>query len=171
MAAGSTYTPIATTTLGSNAASYEFTSISGSYTDLILICNLASTTLGSTTKFQVNSDTGSNYSTTQLEGNGSAASSSRYSSQTSGRFITSAAGTTLGETTAVVQFQNYSNTTTNKTILGRSGRATSTPTFPNVDTTVNLWRSTSAITSIKIFLDTGSLLAGSTFTLYGIQAA
>jgi hypothetical protein len=171
MAAGSTYTPIATTTLGSSVASYEFTSISGSYTDLILVCNFASTTSGSTTKFQVNSDTGSNYSTTQLEGNGSAASSSRYSSQTSGRFVTGAAGTTLGETMATVHFQNYSNTTTYKTVIGRSGRASASPSFPNVDTTVNLWRSTSAITSLKIFLDTGNLLSGSTFTLYGIQAA
>jgi hypothetical protein len=171
MAAGSTYTPIATTTLGSNVANYEFTSISGSYTDLILICNHASTTSGSTTKFQVNSDTGSNYSTTQLEGSGTTASSSRYSTQTSGRFVTSALATTLGESNAIVHFMNYSNSTTYKTILGRSGRASSTPTFPNTDATVNLWRSTSAITSIKIFLDTGNLLTGSTFTLYGIKAA
>jgi hypothetical protein len=32
----STYTPIATTTLGSAAASYTFSSISGTYTDLVL---------------------------------------------------------------------------------------------------------------------------------------
>ena len=35
MAAGSTYTPIATTTLGSNVASYTFSSIAGTYTDLV----------------------------------------------------------------------------------------------------------------------------------------
>ena len=37
MAAGSTYTPIATTTLGSAQADVTFSSISGSYTDLVLI--------------------------------------------------------------------------------------------------------------------------------------
>ena len=37
MAAGATYEPIATNTLGSAAASVTFSGISGSYTDLILI--------------------------------------------------------------------------------------------------------------------------------------
>jgi hypothetical protein len=34
-----TYEPIATTTLGTAAASVTFSSISGAYTDLVLVCN------------------------------------------------------------------------------------------------------------------------------------
>ena len=39
MAAGSTYTPLATNTLSSSSASITFSSISGSYTDLVLVMN------------------------------------------------------------------------------------------------------------------------------------
>ena len=39
------------------------------------------------------------------------------------------------------------------------------------EATVNLWRSTSAITSITIQRDTGNLNTGMTLTLYGIAAA
>ena len=34
-----TYEPIASTTLGSDAANVEFTSLSGTYTDLIVVCS------------------------------------------------------------------------------------------------------------------------------------
>jgi len=37
MAAGKTYEPIATTTLSSSAATITFSSISGSYTDLVFV--------------------------------------------------------------------------------------------------------------------------------------
>jgi hypothetical protein len=43
MAAGNTYTPLATQTLGSAAASVTFSSISGAYTDLVLVLNIKST--------------------------------------------------------------------------------------------------------------------------------
>jgi hypothetical protein len=59
---------------------------------------------------------------------------------------------------------NYSNSTTYKTILGRSNAATS-----GTSAAVGLWRSTSAINSIEI--GTVSFTAGSTFSLYGIAAA
>jgi hypothetical protein len=36
---------------------------------------------------------------------------------------------------------------------------------------VGLWRNTSAITEIDLKFVTGNLVAGSTFTLYGIKAA
>ena len=65
MAAGSTYTPIATTTLGSAASSVTFSSISGSYTDLILITNPSSATTDQSIYVQFNADTGTNYSMSQ----------------------------------------------------------------------------------------------------------
>jgi hypothetical protein len=40
-----------------------------------------------------------------------------------------------------------------------------------VDAYVNLWRSTSAITSVSFSASSGSFDIGSTFTLYGILAA
>ena len=165
MAAGSTYTPIATTTLGSAQASVTFNSFSG-YTDLVIIINSGSTTSGQDIRCRFNSDTGSNYSFTYVTGNGSAASSGRATSQTfmpldyNGYLSGSIA------TTTIINCMNYSNSTTYKTILGRYN----TQAF-GTDAAVGLWRSTSAITSIEFFPSASTFLAGSTFTLYGITAA
>jgi len=164
-----TYEPIATTTLSSTAASVTLSSISGSYTDLVLVVQ-ASVDSSGDLRYRLNSDTGSNYSGTILWGTGSTSGSIRVSNVTSG--ITDAYGvfaTTLGNSVQILQFFNYSNTTTYKTILSRTNAAAS-----GVDATVGLWRSTSAITSIEIGKNSGmggTFQIGSTFTLYGIKAA
>jgi hypothetical protein len=108
-------------------------------------------------------DTGSNYSMTILAGNGSTAASVRGSNRTSINLDYYGAIDTTAKTTYIVNFQNYSNTTTNKTVLLRSSTGYST------EATVGLWRSTSAINTISL---SGTTFAtGSTFNLYGIAAA
>jgi hypothetical protein len=165
MAAGSTYTPIATTTLGSAAASVTFSSISGAYTDLVLIVSSASASSASYISLQYNGDTATNYSVTMMRGNGSTASSTRYAS-TNEIYVSVASINTTDFNNTIVQFENYSNTTTYKTNLTRANNASL-----STDTSVGLWRNTAAITSIKV-LNTGANFAiGSTFTLYGIAAA
>ena len=161
MAAGSTYTPIATTTLGSAAASYTFSSIPSTYTDLVLVFN-GSTTSGNLMRIRLNGDTGSNYSVTMLWGTGSSAVSARYSDSWVWA-IPDGAGAMQN---AILNFQNYSNTTTYKTTLTRAS-------LPGASVTaaVSLWRSTAAINSIEVALSSNEYSAGSTFTLYGIAAA
>jgi hypothetical protein len=161
-----TYFPIATQTLGSSTATVDFTSISGTYTDLILVINCTTATSGDDLWIRVNSDTGSNYSLTQMLGNGTSASSSRRTNFS--RFMADNAypGTTQGFN-QIVHFMNYSNTTTYKTFLSRANRADQ-----YVGSTVGLWRSTSAITSINLLIANSlSFASGSTFTLYGIEYA
>jgi hypothetical protein len=167
MPAGSTYTPIATTTLGSSQASVTFSSISG-YTDLRLVMNTG-TSVNAYPFLQFNSDTGSNYSLTELLGNGSSASSSRGSNMTHIQTF-NVNTTTAIDTMMTWDIMNYSNSTTNKTVLLRSSAAGN-----GTNAIVGMWRNTSAITSV----DVGCILsgvartfnAGSTFTLYGIAAA
>lgn len=163
MPAGSTYTPIATTTLGSAAASYTFSSIPSTYTDLVLI--VAASTVGGGTSIasvQFNGDTAANYSCTRLSGNGSSASSDRDSSGS----ITSGLSYP-GQYTETWIFNNYANTTTYKTSLNKSMVSQAL-----IRVGVGLWRSTAAINSIKIIDGTGTnYAAGSTFTLYGIASA
>lgn len=67
-----------------------------------------------------------------------------------------------------MNFQNYSNTTTFKTMIGRNGAAAF-----DVEASVQLWRSTSAINTLQLFAGQGGInfTSGSTFTLYGITAA
>ena len=164
-----TYEPIATTTLSTATATVTFSSISGSYTDLVLVCNIAQATSNNSLRMRYNSDTGSNYSWTNLQGDGSAASSARASNQTSGLMAETTGSTSL-ELVVIAHIQNYSNATTYKTHIGRGNRASAL-----VDATVGLWRSTAAITSIDLAMGgtfpTNNFASGSTFTLYGIKSA
>lgn len=166
MAAGRTYTPIATTTLTSAQASVTFSSISGSYTDLVLVCNHAGVSSLNSLYTTLNGDTASNYSYTFLSGNGTSAISGR-GSVTSLPFGNSSL--TNGATISIINFMNYSNTTTYKTVIGRNGVADGSQ--PNTTATVGLWRNTNAINSILISYYNVNFTAGSTFTLYGIAAA
>ena len=165
-----TYEPIATTTLGSATASVSFTSISGSYTDLVLIMSAFGSVSGQDIRVQVNSDTASNYSLTRLVGY-TTAFSNRASNATYWQITNSVGiGSSSSDPTAdVIQFMNYSNTTTNKTILVRHNQPQSS--LMETAAQVGLWRSTNAITSITFSLSSGNYSSGSTFTLYGIKAA
>ncbi len=162
MPAGSTYTPIATTTLGSSASSVSFTSISGSYTDIQIVFAGAITSGFDAIGLQFNGDTGSNYSRVFIAGNGTAASSSLSSSQTTMQI--GIMGTERSN--SIFNVMNYSNTTTYKTALAR-GNASANATRAGV----GLWRSTSAINRIDLVAGSSTFISGSTFTLYGIASA
>jgi hypothetical protein len=161
MPAGSTYTPIATTTLGSTTASYTFSSIPGTYTDLILVGLAKNTVAGDNFVYNINGAT-SGYSGTRIIGNGSSATSGRTSN-----FPVALAGNIGTEwTNFITHFMNYSNTNTNKTFITRCNNAAT-----ETQAAVNLYQSTSAITSIKLSMSDQSFTTGSTFTLYGIASA
>jgi hypothetical protein len=158
----STYTPIATTTVGSAVASVTFSSIASTYTDLIIVVAGTVNTGITTLELQFNSDTGSNYSNTSMRGTGSSASSSRQSSQVSqsSGFI----DTTVSN--SIIQIMNYSNATTYKTTIARgNSSAYGTGAF------VNLWRSTAAINAVKVEAGGYNFQTGSTLTLYGVKSA
>lgn len=174
MAAGQTYTPIATQTLSSATAGITFSSISSSYTDLVLIMSSASSDGASSPVLQFNgNNTGTAYSFTEVYGTGTTSTSTRGSARSNlpfGWYV--APSTTLGSSTHIVNFMNYSNTTTYKTILARENNVGGT--YPGAGEIVGLWQNTNAISSIYIYLlgtGTPTFSAGSIFTLYGIAAA
>jgi hypothetical protein len=166
-----TYEMIATTTLGSNQTNITFSAISGSYTDLVLICHYASQLNNYNFFIRFNSDTGNNYSSTTLVGSASGATSamlSNYSNVLLTQYV--GAGTSLtypGDT--IAHIMNYSNTTTYKTVLARDN-AVKNDSGMQTGATVGLWRNTAAITSITIGTNSGYLVSGTTATLYGIKA-
>ena len=167
----STYTPIATYTVsGSAVASYTFSSIPSTYTDLILVSSVRSTDNndGDDLKGTFNSDTGTNYSWTQIYGDGSSAASNRGSNSAFMKIGIYAGNSTAAGTfsSCVTHIQNYANTTTYKTNLVRRDIATAYTVA-----VVNMWRSTSAINSITLSCAVGNIAVGSTFTLYGIASA
>jgi hypothetical protein len=160
----STYEKIATTTLGSASNDVTFTSIPATYTDIVVICNTKTDTGTADLWFNFNSDTGGNYSITFISGNGSIVQSARNTNAT--KMSVTNYGyleTTIG--TYIVNIQNYSNTTTYKSSLARANT-----TSNGLAAGVGLWRSTAAISTIKISPSANNFASGSTFTLYGIKA-
>ena len=162
--ATNTYVALDTKTLTSNAASVIFTSINQGYTDLVLVCNSGQVTADTSYNLRVGAsntiDTGSNYSDTALNSNGSTASSYRNSS--SSRILPAGSNSSSISDNLIFHIQNYSNTTTYKTVLSRAN----VPGF-RVVATVSLWRNTAAINTLEIY-GGSNLLSDSTFTLYGI---
>ena len=165
-----TYEPIATTTVsGTSTTSYTFSSISSSYTDLVLIIGTAGASGDVQPALRFNGDASTNYSITNLSGSGSTTQSSRASNATNiqmgyNDYLTTGTNNYVG----IANIMNYSNSTTYKTIIDRGNNA-----GVGVGATVGLWRSTAAITSVTILMSSGAsyFIAGSTFTLYGIKAA
>ena len=162
--ATNTYVALDKITVGTATPSITFSSISGSYTDLVLVMDLGAGTAGVDIYCQVNGDTASNYSHTRITGNGTAASSSRGTSLAYMRFSDGGSPQTTANSVTQVSFMNYSNTTTYKTALNRASNGNR-----GTGGVVNLWRSTAAITSITVYLSSGNITAGSTFSLYGIK--
>lgn len=159
----STYTPIATQTLGSAASEVVFSSIPQNYTDLIIIGNTKNTANnGDEVGIRFNSDTASNYSRTRLYGNGSSSASGLSSNTNKGAL---AINSTSEFTPFIAQIQNYTNEGIYKTVLSRG----TSPGYASYY--ISAWRNTSPITSITILPDSGTtFVSGSSFTVYGIAS-
>jgi hypothetical protein len=159
-----TYEPIATHTIASPQADYTFSSIPGTYTDLVcVIAGTIAATADNSLFWRANGDTATNYSATRISGNGTAAASFRQSNETAA--LTGFIGTT-SQSIQIINFMNYANTTTYKTSVSRGSYSAQ-----NVGAFVSLYRSTSAITSLTFFTPSQNLNTGMTLTLYGILSA
>ena len=165
---------IATTTVGATAVSdITFSSIPADYTHL-QIRGIARNSVASTSadwvRCQFNSDTGTNYSWHYLFGNGSAASSSAGTTQSFMLlgWALNASSTANSFGAQIIDILDYANTNKYKTVRSLLGYEQNTS-----DGGVNLnsgnWRSTSAITSIKLYPASGNFNQYSSFALYGIK--
>jgi hypothetical protein len=160
---------IATTTVGSGgAASVEFTSIPAAYTHLqIRGLGKSSSTL-TFAKINFNGDTGANYSYHELAYNGVAISTNG-ANQSFGVFADPFSTSTETNifSAFVVDILDYANTDKFKTTRTLSGYDNNSSGFSYLIS--SNWRSTSAITSIKIEASGQNIAQNSTFALYGIK--
>lgn len=157
-----TYTLIASTTLGSSGT-VTFSSIPGTYTDLVVVASGTSTGNGQIS-LRFNGGT-SLYSTTTLWGDGTTAGAAREGAATYmqlGYLNYYNSGT---YSSGYAHIFDYANTTTYKTVLSRMGN-TSVGTGASVGT----WRSTAAITSVEVLPASYSFASGTIVKLYGIEA-
>jgi hypothetical protein len=159
-----TYEKIATTTLGSAAATIDFTSIAASWTDLrvVLVCT------GSTFIYpsaRVNSSS-TLYSYTVLIGDGSSATSYRAPGS---EISLSWNGTNTTPVFYTLDIFSYAGSTF-KTIL-TTGEENQNGTPEAVNYAVHLWRNTDAITAVNLRGTNGNFAVGTTATIYGIKKA
>lgn len=174
---------IATVTVGSGgAANVEFTSIGTDWTHLQLrfIARANRATYGAdTVRLTFNGDTASNYAFHKLLGDGSSAYASSGANQSYIQFG-DCVGTNNGPGTgnvgnAVVDILDYKNTNKFKTMRALAGvdvNGTVAGFGGVVGLTSGLWRSTNAITSIKLTVETGiNFEQYSHFALYGCKSA
>lgn len=153
-----TYIPLANITLTGTDTEIVFGSIPSIFRDLVIVADATSDS-NSGLYLRFNGDTGSNYYTVGAYGNGSSAISfSQTLSFTNANFISSGRGVNT------VQIMDYSATDKQKTMLGRASYAGN-----QAQMAAARWASTSAITSVSLFMDGGrTFQTGSTFSLYGI---
>jgi hypothetical protein len=119
-----------------------------------------------------NSDTGSNYISHTLRGNGSTVTSD--SSGTISSIYVYDAGVTAGTTAgifggSIIDIHDYSSTSKYKTVRGFAGgdAATASTNF-KTSLSSGLWLSTNAINSITLTSIGNGIATGSTFALYGM---
>jgi hypothetical protein len=165
--------PIAQVTSSGSTSQLFFDNIPQTFQDLVLIgsTRTAAAVTVASVYILINNNQATNRSVTVLSGNGSAASSSRFSGST---FMFSAtlpgASSTAGIFNAFnAHILNYTNTTTFKTVLTRN--ASDLNGSGVTELTANLLQSTAAVTSVNVINDGfNNFAAGSTVTLYGIRA-
>ena len=158
----------------------DFTSIPGSYDDLLLyISHQGSdfTSVAVSTSLRFNSDSASNYSEVALRGVTSTPMPYKLTNQS--QIIASqpesfSSGTNYPFAACKVLIPNYSNTSYNKQIIIEDiGGRMSSDNYTTLR--AGLWRSTSAITDIRVgrqaTTTVGKIAQHSTFSLYGIKKA
>jgi hypothetical protein len=163
----SAYVPLANITLGSSVTSITFSSISGIYQDLILVAYVSSSSDGDFW-VQFNNDTGSNYNTVTVGGNGTSAYSGLLNSGGGyNAIVVGGANFTTSDGIVKMNVLDYSATDKHKTTLTRTDKASA-----GTEASAGRWANTSAITSLKIvqYNTARFFTAGSTFALYGVSA-
>lgn len=167
-----TYTAIATTTVGSGgAANITFSSIPGTYTDLVVKLSVRGDNNVTTQQMYMtfnNSTTG--YSARQVYGDGASATSATLSNS-------GAAISIVNTNTSVSTANTFSSTDVyipNYTSSNNKSASADSVTENNGTTalaglTAGLWSNTAAITSVKFAPQSGNFVQYSTATLYGIK--
>ena len=174
VAATSSYESIATVTVGSGGASeVNFTSIPATYTHLQIrgIFRGASGGLD-LNQFRINSDTGSNYATHLMQGDGSTVNVNERTANTScinGDLQPGSSSTANAFGATVIDILDYANTNKYKTVRHLGGVDLNGSGV--IDFGSGVWLSTSAITAFRIFTFGVDFAQYTQFALYGIKGA
>lgn len=168
--------PLGVFTLASSATNIEFTNIPQTYTHLQLrgITRSDNSAFWGGIQVQFNSDTTALYAQHNLVGNGSSASSGGSPNTTSfdipfANVGASATSNIFGA--FVLDILDYKNTNKFKTARSLNGRdLNGGGSEDRIGLISGLWRSTNAITSIKLTSQSSNFIANTSIALYGVLA-
>jgi len=165
--------PLQVITVGAaGASSVTFTNIPNTYTHLQIRAIQRNVSTNGYTRMQFNNDTASNYSVHYLDGDGASALAGGTANNDHAYFGYS--GTSSNSSiygVAIVDILDYANTNKYKTSRTFNGIDVN-GSGGYVELGSSSWRSTSAITSIKIAFGAGTNFAQySQFALYGVKTA
>jgi hypothetical protein len=164
--------------LSTATSSITFSSIPSTYTDLVIICHVKSSAAANTTTLltQVNGQTGNYYSGWFMRNSASTGSSGRYTTYINptyagpiGTMVANSVNSNL-YSAHKIDLVDYKTTGHYKTFMARSTWAYS-DSAGGQEHAVQMYYDTIAVSSIKLFPESGNFVAGSTFYLYGITAA
>jgi hypothetical protein len=171
----STYTLIKGETIGSATASYTFTAIPSTFTDLMVRISVrcSDATINNSVKMAINGLT-SNYSETWLYGNGASDGSGRFTTsdglpnwEFGGTFASGASGTANTFSNAEIYIPNYAGSLRKiGSNFGVQEQNASGNNYLFIDALNNT--TTAAITSLT-FTTGGNFVSGSSFYIYGIK--
>jgi len=170
-----TYTLISSNVLTSTAATVTFSAIPATYTDLVLRYSLRTDRAGETwdiADITFNGNTSSLYSMTNLDADGSAASSARVANNTSlySSRLDAAAATSNTFGNGELYIPSY--TASQNKAISDYGVQETNGSVAYIRANAFLFRSTTAISSIKFAPTFGTnFVSGSSFYLYGISNA
>ena len=172
-----TYVAIAKTVLSANQTTITFSSIASTYTDIVLLISGRGTAAVNIADLavKVNALT-ANYTTTQMRGNSSTASSFRDTSTSIWNLYSNISGDSTTSNTfgsVEIYFPNYAGST-NKVAssTGVAENNSSTAGQSAVNANASLLSNTAAISTITLTLSAGGDFAsGSRFDLYGISSS
>ena len=172
----SNYVLIERIELNASTASITFANIPQTgYTDLKIVASMRCSTANTAAAIRFNNDTASNYSSKRLGGDSTAAYSGSTSSITQLQWLiipfASATANTYGN--AEIYIPNYLSTSNTKSLSfdSVSENNSTAKDAANIELNAGLWSKTpEAINSVTILSGGGDLVAGSTFSLYGVAA-
>jgi len=164
------YDLIATANGTGSSGTITFSSILQDYEHLQIRYTAKNSSTAVDINVRMNGATGSVYARHSLLGNGSTASSTAVTSQTSIPMVDSmASSTTTGLTSAgVIDILDYKNTSKNTTLRALYGQ---TGNINRVFLTSGLYNATTAVTSLDFITASGNFATVTRFSLYGIRSA
>lgn len=164
-----TMTLISTVTVGAGgAASIDFTSIAGTYTDLLVVWSTRDNVAGNQNNLQVTfNGTTSGYSERILYGNGSSAASlSNSGANFSFVYSVGASATANTFSNGQMLIPNYAGSTNKSVSIDVVGENNASSALQVLNAA--MWSNTAAITRVTLTSNGGTLQQYSTASLYGI---